>query len=292
MWYCQSKAAHEKSEQFQGFIGQSLTMQEVYNNVERAAPSAASVFVTGPSGTGKEVTAKAIHDLSPRKDKPFIALNCAAIPSELMESEIFGHVKGAFSGALIDRVGAVEAADGGTLFLDEVCEMEAPLQAKLLRFLQDLTYRRLGGTEELTADVRIISASHQHFEQLITDKLFREDLFYRLNVLRIFDKTENIFEHVRSIIEILCASHGSIEVSLLYEILNIDNFERRKYFSRLLSNELSHFIQRSSGKIVFNNKRIADFFSRQDNIENDFYIYQQNGLFDRTFKRARIIVLP
>lgn len=140
-----------------GFIGASLPMQAVYRIIDEAAPSKASVFITGESGTGKEVCAEAIHQKSPRKDKPFVALNCAAIPKDLMESEIFGHIKGAFTGAVKDRTGAAQEADGGILFLDEICEMDLSLQAKLLRFIQTGTIQKLGGNTPHQIDVRIIA---------------------------------------------------------------------------------------------------------------------------------------
>jgi two-component system repressor protein LuxO len=177
----------EKSDrgEFHGFIGSSLAMQGIYHMVESAAPSKASVFITGESGTGKEVLAQAIHSCSPRADQPFIALNCAAIPSELMESEIFGHIKGAFTGAAKDRQGAAQLADGGTLFLDEVCEMNQELQAKLLRFLQTEIYRPVGSDQERKVDVRIICATNKNPLEQVNTGAFREDLYYRLHVIPI-----------------------------------------------------------------------------------------------------------
>jgi two-component system repressor protein LuxO len=177
----------EKSDrgEFHGFIGSSLAMQGIYHMVESAAPSKASVFITGESGTGKEVLAQAIHSCSPRANKAFIALNCAAIPSELMESEIFGHIKGAFTGAAKDRPGAALLADGGTLFLDEVCEMDQELQAKLLRFLQTETYRPVGSDQERKVDVRIVCATNKNPLEQINAGAFREDLYYRLHVIPI-----------------------------------------------------------------------------------------------------------
>ena len=175
----------QQKNQFMGFIGSSGTMQFVYNAVELSAPSSASVFITGASGTGKELAAEAIHALSRRKDKPFIALNCAAIPSELMESEIFGHVKGAFSGALSNRQGAAELANGGTLFLDELSEMDIGLQAKLLRFIQSGTFQKVGSSEQKKVDIRFISATNRDPQVAIEDKKLREDLYYRLNVIGI-----------------------------------------------------------------------------------------------------------
>ena len=144
-----------------GMVGNAPVMRAVYRIIECAAPSGAAVFITGESGTGKELCAEAIHRASPRASGPFIAINCAALPSELAESEIFGHVRGAFTGAAGDRAGAAELADGGTLFLDEVCEMPLELQAKLLRFVQTATYRKVGDGQLRNADVRLVSATNR-----------------------------------------------------------------------------------------------------------------------------------
>jgi two-component system repressor protein LuxO len=170
---------------FEGFIGDSIPMQFVYSCIEQSAPSSASVFITGPSGSGKEVAAQAIHRLSKRKNGPFIALNCAAIPSELMESEIFGHIKGAFSGAVSNRDGAATLANGGSLFLDEIGEMDISLQAKLLRFIQTGCFQKVGSGKEEKVDIRFISATNREPQIAINEKKLREDLFYRLNVISI-----------------------------------------------------------------------------------------------------------
>ncbi len=172
-------------EQFCGFIGASLPMQAVYRMIEAAAPSNVTVFITGESGTGKEVAAEAIHRLSSRKDKPFVALNCGAISRELAESELFGHFKGSFTGAIADRPGAVQQAAGGTLFLDELCEMPLDLQIKLLRFLQSGSFRPVGATRTEKADVRIVCATNRDPLQEIRMGRFREDLYYRLHVIPI-----------------------------------------------------------------------------------------------------------
>lgn len=168
---------------FEGFVGSALAMQAVYRIVEAAAPSKATVFVTGESGTGKEVCAEAIKNRSPRRNGPFIAINCAAIPHDLMESEIFGHVKGAFTGALGEREGAAAMANGGTLFLDEVCEMDLDLQAKLLRFIQTETYRKVGASVTEKVDVRMICATNKDPMTEVKAGRFREDLYYRLHVI-------------------------------------------------------------------------------------------------------------
>jgi two-component system repressor protein LuxO len=172
-------------ERFHGFIGGSLKMQTVYRIIDSAAPSKATVFITGESGTGKEVCAEAIHHQSPRRGGPFVALNCGAIPRDLMESEIFGHVKGAFTGAVKERVGAAGRADKGTLFLDEIGEMDLDLQTKLLRFVQTGTYQKVGGTRLENVDVRFICATNRDPLKEVAAGRFREDLYYRLHVIPI-----------------------------------------------------------------------------------------------------------
>jgi two-component system repressor protein LuxO len=168
---------------FEGFIGRSLEMQAVYRIIECAAKSKATVFITGESGTGKEICAEAIHKQSNRRDEPFVALNCAAIPKDLMESEIFGHVKGAFTGAHAAREGAAGKADGGTLFLDEVCEMDIDLQSKLLRFIQTGSFHRVGSDKSLNVDIRIVCATNRDPMVEVRKGRFREDLYYRLHVI-------------------------------------------------------------------------------------------------------------
>ncbi|MEP3279351.1 MAG: sigma-54 dependent transcriptional regulator [Stappiaceae bacterium] len=166
-----------------GFVGQSLAMRTVYRMIESVARSRATVFITGESGTGKEVCAEAVHRVGARRDKKFIAINCAAIPKDLMESEIFGHIKGAFTGAIGDRTGAAIQADGGTLFLDEICEMDIALQSKLLRFLQTGRVQRVGDDRLAEVDVRVICATNRNPAEEVAQGRFREDLYYRLHVL-------------------------------------------------------------------------------------------------------------
>ncbi|MEP2987857.1 MAG: sigma-54 dependent transcriptional regulator [Parasphingorhabdus sp.] len=168
-----------------GFIGNSAPMQSVYSQIKNVAKSKATIFITGESGTGKEVCADAIHNSGPRAKKPFVAINCGAIPENLLESELFGHLKGSFTGAISDRVGAVQAAHGGTLFLDEICEMELKLQVKLLRFLQTGTVQRVGATKAENVDVRIICATNRTPSIEVQEGRFREDLYYRLAVVPI-----------------------------------------------------------------------------------------------------------
>jgi two-component system nitrogen regulation response regulator GlnG len=166
-------------------IGEAVSMQEVFRAIGRLSRSNITVMINGQSGTGKELVAKALHRHSPRANNPFIALNTAAIPKDLLESELFGHEKGAFTGAQSQRVGRFEQADGGTLFLDEIGDMPAELQTRLLRVLADGVFYRVGGREPVKVDVRIIAATHQDLEKRVQEGLFREDLFHRLNVIRI-----------------------------------------------------------------------------------------------------------
>lgn len=170
-------------EMYFDIIGGSDTMHDIYRIIENAAPSRATVFITGESGTGKELAAEAIHRRSERVNEPFIPLNCGAIPKDLMESEIFGHVKGAFTGAVIDREGAAHRAAGGTLFLDEICEMDLDLQTKLLRFIQTGTFQKVGGSSIESVDVRFVCATNRDPLEEVRAGRFREDLYYRLHVI-------------------------------------------------------------------------------------------------------------
>ncbi len=164
-----------------GLLTRDPGMLKVCRLVERVAPTTATVLLLGESGTGKEVLARGLHELSARRDKRFVAINCAAIPENLLESELFGHEKGAFTGAIKQTLGKIEVADGGTLFLDEIGDLPQALQAKLLRFLQERTIERIGGREEIAVDVRVVCATHRNLRELIAEGAFREDLFYRLS---------------------------------------------------------------------------------------------------------------
>jgi len=181
----QIKMALQALHRVNNLVGSSPEMFEVYRRLEKIVDSNVSVLIRGESGTGKELVARLIHSMSPRAKKSFIALNCAAIPENLLESELFGHEKGAFTGAAYQRKGKFELADGGTLFLDEIGDMSPVLQAKLLRVLEHGTFERVGGSTTLDTDVRIISATNKNLGEAITNNLFREDLFYRLNVFSV-----------------------------------------------------------------------------------------------------------
>lgn len=170
---------------FENMVGRSVLMQGVYEMIERVAGSDSTVLIQGESGTGKEIVAKTLHYNSPRREKPLVPVNCGAIPEPLLESELFGHEKGAFTGASSCRIGRFELAHGGTLFLDEISELPLSLQVKLLRVLQERSFERVGGTKTIHVDVRIIAATNQDLERAVEEKRFRKDLFYRLNVIPI-----------------------------------------------------------------------------------------------------------
>jgi DNA-binding NtrC family response regulator len=193
-------------------VGTSRAMQEVYQLIDLAAPTPAPVLLLGESGTGKELAARTIHERSRRSSAPFVPVNCAAIPETLLESEIFGHEKGAFTGALERRIGCFELANGGTIFLDEIAEMSSSIQAKFLRILQDAVVRRVGGKSEIRVDVRVIAATNKDAAAAIADGTFREDLYYRLNVFSISmpplrDRREDIPLLVEAFIEELDAKY-------------------------------------------------------------------------------------
>ncbi|WP_297446437.1 sigma-54 dependent transcriptional regulator [Desulfurobacterium sp.] len=179
------KKVEEYEDTYKDFIGESPKIKKIKEFVKKIAPYDANVLITGESGTGKEVVARTIHNLSNRKAAPFIAINCASLPSELLESELFGYKKGAFTGATRNKKGLIEEADGGTLFLDEIGDMPLALQAKLLRFLEEKTIRPIGGIEEISVNVRVIAATNRNLEEKINEGLFREDLFYRLSTITI-----------------------------------------------------------------------------------------------------------
>ncbi|MBI1869783.1 MAG: sigma-54-dependent Fis family transcriptional regulator [Chlamydiae bacterium] len=168
---------------FENIIGESQKMKEIYELIQQVAPTKATVLIQGESGTGKELIAHALHHLSPRKDKPLVALHCAALSESLLESELFGHEKGAFTGALERHIGRFEKADGGTIFLDEISEVSPRIQVKLLRVLQEMAFERVGGNQTLHVDVRAISATNTHLKTKVKEGSFREDLYYRLHVV-------------------------------------------------------------------------------------------------------------
>ncbi|PWE28872.1 sigma-54-dependent Fis family transcriptional regulator [Maritimibacter sp. 55A14] len=198
---------------FHGFIGSSPEMQELYRRISSIGRSLATVFISGESGTGKEVCAQAIHDLSNRANRAFVPLNCGAIPPDMLESEVFGHLRGAFPGAISNKLGAAAAADGGTLFLDEVCEMDLNLQTKLLRFLQTSTINPVGAANPTKVDVRIICSTNRDPLDEVRKGRFREDLFYRLHVVPVHlpplrDRGEDVIEIAEHVIGRMAAEEG------------------------------------------------------------------------------------
>ena len=205
-------------------IGTSSVMQRVYDFISQVADTRINVLVSGASGTGKELVARAIHDQSDRADKPFVAINCGAIPENLLESELFGHVRGSFTGAVSNKEGLFEAADNGSLFLDEIGELSMPLQVKLLRVLQEKSIRRVGGTSDRSVNVRLISATNRRLDEEVGAGRFREDLFYRLNVMEIplptlAERREDIPLLVSHFVEKFSKEIGKAELPLEAEAL-------------------------------------------------------------------------
>src|SRR5437868_5907750 len=206
-------------------IGSSKKMQEIFHLIEMVSPSTASVLITGASGTGKELVARTVHELSPRRNKPFVPINCAAIPETLIESEIFGHEKGAFTGALERRTGCFELAEGGTLLLDEIGEMPVATQAKLLRVLEDRKLRRLGSKVETTVDVRVLAATNKVPEEAVSRGELRNDLYYRLNVFNIHmpplrEHKEDVPALVQALLEDMNRKHGRKVAGVSEAVLN------------------------------------------------------------------------
>ena len=207
-------------------VGSSAPMQEIFRLIEMVAPGTASVLITGASGTGKELVARTIHDLSPRRNKPFVPINCAAIPETLIESEIFGHEKGAFTGAIERRTGCFELAEGGTLLLDEIGEMPVGTQAKLLRVLEDRKLRRLGSRVETSVDVRVLAATNKVPDEAVAAGQLREDLYYRLNVFNINmpalrEHKEDIRELAKGLLQDMNQKHGRKVSDVSEAVLNV-----------------------------------------------------------------------
>ena len=211
--YASIKREMVRQARFENIITQSKSMKSIFGLIEKIAPTNSTVLITGESGTGKELIARAIHTNSKRKDTPFVAINCAAIPDDLLESELFGHVMGAFTGATRNHPGLIRTAHQGTLFLDEVGEIPLALQVKLLRFLQDGTCRRLGDTQTQKYDVRIIGATNRDVEGAVRDGVFREDFFFRLNVIPIYlpplrERREDVVPIANHVLHKMCDAHS------------------------------------------------------------------------------------
>ncbi|MYM64322.1 sigma-54 dependent transcriptional regulator [Pseudomaricurvus sp. HS19] len=220
----QRQPSKTSSHQIPGMIGSSPVMKTLYNRIHKVSPTSATVLIHGETGTGKELVAKAIHSESPRHSKPLISVNCAAIPETLIESELFGHEKGAFTGAAHKNEGLIAAADGGTLFLDEIGELPLEAQARLLRVLQEGEVRPLGSTESRRVDVRLVSATHRDLRKLCQEGRFREDLFYRINVVQLVlpplrDRGRDILSLAESLLQRYCGDMGKEILSLTPEAI-------------------------------------------------------------------------
>lgn len=250
-----NEADNPGNQNYQGFIGSSQTMLAVYRTIDSAASSKASIFITGESGTGKEVGAEAIHAASRRGDKPFIAINCAAIPKDLIESELFGHVKGAFTGAATDRQGAAELADGGTLFLDELCEMDLDLQTKLLRFIQTGTFQKVGSSKMKSVDVRFVCATNRDPWKEVQEGRFREDLYYRLYVIPLHlpplrERGDDVIEIAYSLLGYMSKEEGKGFVRLAPEV--VERFKQYEWPGnvRQLQNVLRNVVVLNEGREI------------------------------------------
>jgi len=240
---------------FPRIIGKSPSMEEVSKNIQKVAPTKTTVLLLGESGTGKELFARAIHHLSPRRNNPFVAINCAAIPAELLESELFGHEKGAFTGADYKRIGRFELADNGTIFLDEIGELDLSLQAKLLRVLQGEAIERVGGTRPIPIDVRVIAASNKDLEKAVLEKRFREDLYYRVNVFPIRipplrERKEDIPLLVNHFIKYYCSEMKKAPKEIAMEAIEILKNRQWKGNVRELENCIERAVILCDGKTI------------------------------------------
>jgi two-component system response regulator AtoC len=238
-----------------GIVGESPAMRQVYATLERAAQGQATILVRGESGTGKELAARAIHAESPRAAEPFVKIDCASLPEHLLESELFGYEKGAFTGAIGRKPGRAELADKGTLFLDEIGELSMPLQAKLLRLLQDHEFERLGGIKTLKVDVRIVAATHRDLESMIERNQFRLDLFYRLNVVPLWlpplrARREDIESLARHFCTVCAAANGKVGVSLEADAIRALRGQNWPGNVRQLQNFIERLVVLSPGPVI------------------------------------------
>ncbi len=250
-----SAAVPPSSPALNGFIGMSGPMQDIYQRIVSVSRSMATVFITGESGTGKEVCAQAVHDTSNRADKPFVPLNCGAIPTDLLESEVFGHLKGSFTGAIQDKPGAAAAADGGTLFLDEICEMDLNLQTKLLRFLQTSTIQPVGAPRPRKVNVRIICATNRNPLEEVRKGRFREDLYFRLQVVPIHlpplrERGEDAILIARDALARFSAEEGRSFVDLAPEVQDLFRTLPWPGNVRQLLNVLRNIVVLNDGPVV------------------------------------------
>jgi len=278
------KSRTDKPVYFSQIIGRSNAMKDVYRLIEKAAATETNVLILGESGTGKELVAEAIHSSSERKDKPFIAINCAALPENLLESELFGYEKGAFTGAVQRKPGKFEIASGGTIFLDEIGDMSLPIQAKLLRVLQNKEIFRLGGNESIRIDSRVIAATNRDLEEMVREKAFREDLFYRLNVFPIKvpplrDRKEDIPELVNHFIK--NSTIVAVDRLALNELMEHDWPGNIR--------ELQNVIERASimSDAVITPEHLPDWKTSREEMNFDFQI-PENGFDLDLFERFLI----
>ena len=268
--------AVESQYRFGNFIGKSKAIRDVFETIRKVAPSSATVLVQGESGTGKELVAKSIHFNSPRRDKPFVAVNCSALAENLLESELFGHEKGAFTGAVATKKGRFELADTGTLFLDEIGELTANLQVKLLRVLQEKIFERVGGIRPISVDIRIIAATNKNIKEEMIAGRFREDLFYRLNVVSIvLPPLKNRKEDIRLLVNHFIEKYAAERTAVL-PVKGID-----QEVSRLFSNyswpgnvrELENLIERVMILCPNDTIRVSDLpLDFKDNVHNALHL--------------------
>ena len=240
---------------FEGMLGGSAEMRGVFGLLRKVGPTTAPVLILGESGTGKELAALAIHRLSARKDAPFVAINCNAIPENLLESELFGHEKGSFTGAHAQRKGMIDSGAGGTLFLDEIGELPAPIQVKLLRFLQERTFQRVGGRHEIKIDTRVVAATNADLHKLIAEGKFREDLFYRLSVVAILmpplrDRGDDLDLLAKEFLLRFAAQNGRKDLSFAPDTLNAIHLHPWTGNIRELQNRIQRAVIMSDGKRI------------------------------------------
>jgi len=262
---------------YRNIIGKSRPMLQIYDLIDKVTQSKASVLITGPSGTGKELIAKAIHYEGPRRDRPFISVNCGALTETLLESELFGHEKGAFTGAVALKKGRFELADGGTLFLDEVGDMPPPLQVKLLRVLQEMEFERVGGTKTLKVDVRVLSASNRNLKEDVSGGLFREDLYYRLNVIHIDvpplrERLEDIRLLVNHFIEKYRKDEGKDKIELSPEVWQALYVHSWPGNVRELENVIERAVVLNSGGVIELKDLPAEFSKSREELDIDRFV--------------------
>lgn len=262
---------------FGNIIGKSRPMQEIYDLIKKVSQTKTSVLITGESGTGKELIANAIHYNSPRKERPFISVNCGALTETLLESELFGHEKGAFTGAVSMKKGRFELADGGTLFLDEISETSPALQVKLLRVLQEMEFERVGGTKTIDVDVRILSASNRNLKEDVSKGRFREDLFYRLNVIHIEvpslrERSEDIRLLANHFIDKYYAEKNGIKPELSPEVWKILFNHNWPGNIRELENVIERAVVLNSGEVITTESLPAYLLKGEDEISIEKFI--------------------